>query len=879
MRTAHHHQLYGPPFPSPSTSSSTSPNKAVGQPYAPRAAAVPVASSVMEGAAGRYEDEEEYDSSGDEIEKRKLESRREKNRVKQRNLRQRRAEHISGLEKTVAALQKENSSLSSSLSETQSRENKLHSWVKDLENALYRNNLSSEVESYRRIWTPVLQRRPSTMSNMTINSNPIGMNVNMSMGNNDPLSTLAQAAASIPLSSTPPIYPSSSTPPIFPSSTPVFSSSTPPVFSSSTPPIYSSSKTPPFSHRPPSTNGQRPMWNRALTGGFQWDPAAIDNPYDYDKERNERQGKSRQDTDKKDRDIFERERQTEEMRKRKRSLGMESPQLRSRPGSSLGSNTERGLQGLGIGTNIDKIGNGQGWEREKDKRGDRELAIPWELPLSRSRPQTAPSSSTSLSMTSMSSYSTLPSSNFHSTFSSSSRPNSSSIPLNSNSTINNSTSFSAQANSSSAFPGTLNFLGSHPTGSSAILPSVVPGSHASHGPGSGSTSSFSGHSTTPTSSYFSTNHPHTNSKLRRTSTSYSHLEQKDGEEENQNSGNAGVIQGVQSSQGVSKSAPSPRPMRIESLLSPDLAGTEKDMENRSPTNGDIPSGSPRSTQNQFQHLHIPHDDTDPRLSPTYNIHEQPNPHQQPKQDSHNHNHLPRGGEMEIDQSLTPTPFSPTSTSIHSPLSTQKTDKTYETQTSQGSQTVRSTSYAKSETQDNAEMDKRPKWNSTSPPIYRPYQPLPLPLPQQTVRPLIPQKIQRQCAAFSSGEGISPTGGERDLGGSNSRERTVGSGESTPAVNGEIGNLPSGSRSGGLTLSSGFQKDRRNEHGLPEGRRIEDEAGSEKRMGQRDERGADGGVGREVDMGEEWRDQLKSEETIIPAEGEMRVKVERVGEVG
>ncbi|WVF69477.1 hypothetical protein IAT40_004254 [Kwoniella sp. CBS 6097] len=148
--------------------------------------------------------ESESDGDEDKVEKDKLELRREKNRVKQRNLRLRRANHISELERNLSVLRAEHASIQSSCSHLQQRENNLQGWVHDLESALFRNGLAGEVETLRRIWAdrdPVKGSRGSVSRPPPpgpIHSHPQVMTPTQSHAQPpaDPLSTLARAAAS-----------------------------------------------------------------------------------------------------------------------------------------------------------------------------------------------------------------------------------------------------------------------------------------------------------------------------------------------------------------------------------------------------------------------------------------------------------------------------------------------------------------------------------------------------------------------------------------------------------------------------------------------------------------------------------------------------------
>ncbi|ORX35869.1 hypothetical protein BD324DRAFT_609143 [Kockovaella imperatae] len=82
----------------------------------------------------------------------KLEIKREKNRVKQRNLRIRRANHMAALERANLTLHNECASLNRSLHSIQHRQAALDNWIHDLESTLLSHGLSDQVHSLRRIW-------------------------------------------------------------------------------------------------------------------------------------------------------------------------------------------------------------------------------------------------------------------------------------------------------------------------------------------------------------------------------------------------------------------------------------------------------------------------------------------------------------------------------------------------------------------------------------------------------------------------------------------------------------------------------------------------------------------------------------------------------
>ncbi|WWD21782.1 hypothetical protein CI109_106269 [Kwoniella shandongensis] len=147
-----------------------------------------------------YSDSDQSDGEEDKVEKDKLEIRREKNRVKQRNLRLRRANHIADLERNLSTARADHAALQNAYATIQQHEANLQGWIHDLESALFRNGLASDVEALRRIWTDresKLQRQSqSRQSSMSHQHPPQHQHQHAAGG--DSLSTLARAASSIP---------------------------------------------------------------------------------------------------------------------------------------------------------------------------------------------------------------------------------------------------------------------------------------------------------------------------------------------------------------------------------------------------------------------------------------------------------------------------------------------------------------------------------------------------------------------------------------------------------------------------------------------------------------------------------------------------------
>nr|XP_019046783.1 hypothetical protein I302_03386 [Kwoniella bestiolae CBS 10118]OCF25713.1 hypothetical protein I302_03386 [Kwoniella bestiolae CBS 10118] len=152
--------------------------------------------------------ESESEGEDDKVEKDKLEIRREKNRVKQRNLRLRRANHIAELERNLTNVRAEHSSLQNSFAHLQQRENNLQGWVHDLESTLFRNGLASEVETLRRIWAdrdinkssslPPPPHSATSQHGSIPHQHPPPLPTPSGPLPADPLSTLARAASSVP---------------------------------------------------------------------------------------------------------------------------------------------------------------------------------------------------------------------------------------------------------------------------------------------------------------------------------------------------------------------------------------------------------------------------------------------------------------------------------------------------------------------------------------------------------------------------------------------------------------------------------------------------------------------------------------------------------
>ncbi|GMK53529.1 hypothetical protein CspeluHIS016_0101150 [Cutaneotrichosporon spelunceum] len=81
-----------------------------------------------------------------------LEIRREKNRVKQRNLRQRRATQMADLETTVNTMRSKAHDLEDRLSMLEAREASLQAWVRELENAMIAQGHREQADTLRRVW-------------------------------------------------------------------------------------------------------------------------------------------------------------------------------------------------------------------------------------------------------------------------------------------------------------------------------------------------------------------------------------------------------------------------------------------------------------------------------------------------------------------------------------------------------------------------------------------------------------------------------------------------------------------------------------------------------------------------------------------------------
>ncbi|RSH95794.1 hypothetical protein EHS25_000886 [Saitozyma podzolica] len=135
-------------------------------------------------------DHESGSEDEDKKGKSKLENRREKNRLKQRKLRMRRANHIVELETSITSLRSEHTSLQSAFSVSQLREAHLESRIRDLGSTLFSDGLSGEIDATRRAW--------SVVSSSSIPTGPLGCEGGgqrpRTISGRDPLNTLAQAA-------------------------------------------------------------------------------------------------------------------------------------------------------------------------------------------------------------------------------------------------------------------------------------------------------------------------------------------------------------------------------------------------------------------------------------------------------------------------------------------------------------------------------------------------------------------------------------------------------------------------------------------------------------------------------------------------------------
>ncbi|KAL1408820.1 hypothetical protein Q8F55_005634 [Vanrija albida] len=142
----------------------------------------------------------------DPIARSALEIRREKNRIKQRNLRLRRANQMADLEQTVGSMRSTTLDLESQIQALEAREASLTAWVRDLEAALVAHGHREHVESLRRMWGSNLANAVPPSSAMDMHSahhiagppsssasRPNGSSSSSSV---DPLSTLASAASS-----------------------------------------------------------------------------------------------------------------------------------------------------------------------------------------------------------------------------------------------------------------------------------------------------------------------------------------------------------------------------------------------------------------------------------------------------------------------------------------------------------------------------------------------------------------------------------------------------------------------------------------------------------------------------------------------------------
>ncbi|WOO82403.1 uncharacterized protein LOC62_04G005892 [Vanrija pseudolonga] len=186
---AAHHSL-----PSPSSSASLSPRQ--------------LGALKMERRHSSASDDEHdhLDHHGhDPVARSALEIRREKNRIKQRNLRLRRANQMADLEQTVGSMRSTTLDLENQIVVLEARAASLTAWVRDLEAALVAHGHREHVESLRRMWGSNLANAVPTSSAMDMHSahhvaGPPSSSASRPSGSSsssvDPLSTLASAASS-----------------------------------------------------------------------------------------------------------------------------------------------------------------------------------------------------------------------------------------------------------------------------------------------------------------------------------------------------------------------------------------------------------------------------------------------------------------------------------------------------------------------------------------------------------------------------------------------------------------------------------------------------------------------------------------------------------
>ncbi|BEI90947.1 uncharacterized protein CcaverHIS019_0310170 [Cutaneotrichosporon cavernicola] len=117
-----------------------------------------------------------------------LEIRREKNRVKQRNLRQRRATQMADLETTVNTLRSKAHDLEDRLSMLEAREASLQAWVRELESAMIAQGHREQVDTLRRVWGQSAGMMPAPHHALSGMAESVGSRA-------DPLATLASAAS------------------------------------------------------------------------------------------------------------------------------------------------------------------------------------------------------------------------------------------------------------------------------------------------------------------------------------------------------------------------------------------------------------------------------------------------------------------------------------------------------------------------------------------------------------------------------------------------------------------------------------------------------------------------------------------------------------
>ncbi|KAL7422045.1 hypothetical protein Q5752_003818 [Cryptotrichosporon argae] len=135
--------------------------------------------------------------------RRALEVKREKNRIKQRNLRERRANHVADLEQTVSRLQKAVREHAARLAAAGAREDALVGYARALESALVAAGSEDDAAALRRAWpaAALVRDRPAgvwgTRADDRDRDREMGAHDQPNWGSPEPLAALLAASAAL----------------------------------------------------------------------------------------------------------------------------------------------------------------------------------------------------------------------------------------------------------------------------------------------------------------------------------------------------------------------------------------------------------------------------------------------------------------------------------------------------------------------------------------------------------------------------------------------------------------------------------------------------------------------------------------------------------